>query len=464
MRAETIKNLDNRIIFSVLIILALLIRIGMLFYTQNNILYYPDENEYVSYAQNIAEGKGFTFNGSPTSLRPPLYPFFLAGLRLLAGSELILAARIIQTLLNLLTGLLVYQIGKKAFQQRIAWFGSILFLYFPPLLGYNLLLLSETIYIFLFVFATYFFVSYLKDNQIKWLIFTGISLGFAALTRDITTYFMVLMVVFLWFYLKFRWQKRLFHLLGFFLAFWLVITPWVIRNTLVQGKFMLISTVGALTMYWSNKADTPLMNPRTVWEDQSINKNTYYYDYVFQDSIAKNEVEKQQMAFQKSIDFILHHPILTLYRSLFRAMDFLSFERLVVHELLNGWYGNLSIGVILFFIGLIFSYYIFIAIMGFYGLTFSAPSGFKIFVVGWSTFNILMHALVLGHPRYHLALVPWFCLYGAYGTMNFKTIWQERKTKKFALAAALGVVLIAIWIFCIFVIDAEKVIFLLQQI
>lgn len=455
MRVETNKKADKKNIFLVLILLALIIRIALLFYTQNNPLFYPDEKEYVSYAKNISEGKGFTYNGKPTSLRPPLYPFFLAGLRILSGSELILVTRIVQTLINLLTALLVYQIGKKVFNQRIARIGVIMFLFFPPLVGYNLILLSETVFIFFFVFAAYFFTGFLSSQRIKLLIFTGIIMGLAALTRDVTSYFVVLILIFLWFYLKMYWKKRLVYLIAFFLAFWMVIMPWAIRNTIVQGKFVMVSTLGSLVMYWSNKADTPLLNPTTIWQKQKINADIYYYDYAFQDTNAKTEVEKQQLAFKESIKFILHNPVLTIYRSLFRTMYFLGFERLVINQLLRGWYGSLSIGLILVVIAIIVSYYLFIAITSFYGMFFSESTAFKIFVIGWSVFNILMHALVYGHPRYHLAMIPFFCIYGAFATLSAKMVWQQRKSRKFFAATALGAILIAVWFINVFFIEGK---------
>ena len=71
---------------------------------------YFDEREYVRLAKSLVNGTGFL--GSPK--RPPLYPLFLAFFFSCFGPSLV-AARIGQALLSLLSGILVYRIGKLSF-------------------------------------------------------------------------------------------------------------------------------------------------------------------------------------------------------------------------------------------------------------------------------------------------------------------------------------------------------------
>ncbi len=106
--------------------LILLSLLGVILVFINTSSYGPgissDGMEYISAADNLLRGQGFTnFHGGVYILWPPLYPLILAGLRLLTGLDVIVAGWI----LNAVTfGSIVYLAGvlfKICFPDGLAW-------------------------------------------------------------------------------------------------------------------------------------------------------------------------------------------------------------------------------------------------------------------------------------------------------------------------------------------------------
>ena len=79
-----------------------------------------DAQDYNGLAVRLAAtGQYVSASGEAVSLRPPLYPAVVAGIYKLFGSENYAAVRAFQALLSLGTVLLVYQLGREVYSQRV---------------------------------------------------------------------------------------------------------------------------------------------------------------------------------------------------------------------------------------------------------------------------------------------------------------------------------------------------------
>src|SRR5260370_20781721 len=74
-----------------------------------------DQDRYQTLADNLFEGRGFTYAGQPTAFRPPLYPMFLAAMRFLFRSHRFLAARCFQLLAALAMAYLCLLLALRRF-------------------------------------------------------------------------------------------------------------------------------------------------------------------------------------------------------------------------------------------------------------------------------------------------------------------------------------------------------------
>ena len=108
-----------------------------------------DSPEYDNYALRLLSGLGFSNNLN----RPPMYPSFLAGVYFFFGHNF-LAVRIIQALLDSVTCLFAFFIGKRVFgDKRPALLGGLLTAVSPSLIASTSYILTETLTAFLLAAA-----------------------------------------------------------------------------------------------------------------------------------------------------------------------------------------------------------------------------------------------------------------------------------------------------------------------
>lgn len=229
-----------------------------------------DEEQYQEIAVNLTEGRGFALHGQPTSWRPPLYPFILSGLYMLAGTTHPVVARAFQAILSLLNTLVVYLLGRRLFGERAGLWGALLFTVYPSFLLYNNHLLTEMLFTFLLTATAYCFAAYLAGSRLPLLAASGVALGLAVLTRDIVWPMVGVMALLVGYVTRPGFTRWIWHSGVLLLSFLVVITPWVIRNSRVQGTFTLIATNGGLVFFEGNYEHTPLDRP---WRSTPSNRS-----------------------------------------------------------------------------------------------------------------------------------------------------------------------------------------------
>jgi 4-amino-4-deoxy-L-arabinose transferase-like glycosyltransferase len=112
-----------------------------------------DQFIYIDIGQNLADGKGFVTSvdtfiadaGELTSISPPLYPYFLAGVFSVFGKNLI-AVRLIHILLSFVVVAVTYWLGKEIFSENIGRVSGILVAVHPAYIMYVRPIMSESIF------------------------------------------------------------------------------------------------------------------------------------------------------------------------------------------------------------------------------------------------------------------------------------------------------------------------------
>src|SRR5262249_26818208 len=146
-----------------------------------------DEQEYDQLARTLATTGEYAFTpgGELTSLRPPLYPALVAGVYAIAGPGNVAPVRFVQALLSLTTAGVLVALGRLILSHRGTLWLTGLFCFYPSLLGFNNLLLTETLFTFLLTVTCYFSIRTMVSGSVHYALLTGIGLGLAALTRSI---------------------------------------------------------------------------------------------------------------------------------------------------------------------------------------------------------------------------------------------------------------------------------------
>ena len=443
----------------VVLSLGLLVRLVILFATQDLELKIVDEQHYVQLALNLLHGNGFAFEaGHLTSLRPPLYPAFLAFIWWVAGTDSLLIIRIAQVGLSLFNSVLVYWLGLRLFNQRVALYAAAGFCFYPSLLGFNAFLLTETLFVVLFTLFILGYVVLVQTGKISVALGVGSVLGLAALTRSILWPFPVILCFLAWFALAGNRAEKL-KLIGvLLLGFVVVIGPWVYRNTQLQGVFTVVATQGGITLLMGNSASTPLYrawDPITLQGEQSI-FNDLPEKYV--DGSRWTEGKKEKWAQKNALTYMMKHPWLTFQRSVVKFANFWGLERVIIAGWQQGLYSPLPIisfsGAVLISLA-----WVGLMLVASLGVFLSPPPNFHLhlFLITLLLFISGMHTLVFGHSRYHLALIPILCLYGA-AAIQMKA-WERLGEKTWCARGAITslVILFSIWMWEVLFMEVGRI-------
>ena len=140
---------NTKVFLSLIFISALLLRLAIL-YTLPSPELSADASQYNEIATSISEGKGYSLeNGEPTAIRPPLYPFFLAGIYMFLGNT-VKIVQFTQSCLLALVCIIIFYLGKNIFDLKTGYIASGLAAVYPLLICPSYDILSESLLIFLF--------------------------------------------------------------------------------------------------------------------------------------------------------------------------------------------------------------------------------------------------------------------------------------------------------------------------
>ncbi len=262
-----------------------------------------DAVEYDQIAQNLVNGMGFRdAAGELTSFRPPLYPYFLAGIYRVAGHNF-QAVRRVQAFLSILTILLIAGLAQLLFGKWTGCFAGMIAAVYPPFYAFyfsSSALISETLYTFLIVGSLCSLFLYFYYPALKIAVISGVLWGTAILTRPIPL-FLLPILPFIFLILKYPVRKTIQYWSVVTCMTLLCVTPWIARNYVVFKKFVPVSTQGGISFYASNHPQSDGLGGDS-WRqllvvDQELKNQGY------------NEAERSKVYYSEAIKFIAANPV-----------------------------------------------------------------------------------------------------------------------------------------------------------
>ncbi len=408
-----------------------------------------DAQDYHRLAVGLVEtGSYLTPDGQPSSLRPPLYPWIVSQIYQVFGVENDAAVRAFQALLSLVTVLIVYRLGLLMYSDKVGLLAAVLACFYPSLLGFNNLILSETLFTFLVVCSTWLVVEGLHRNTVAWMIPAGAVFGLGALTRSILLLSIPFLAVFLLFAWRGGWFKKLSAAALLVAAFAATIAPWVVRNTQVQQVFTLIDVMGGRNAMMGNYEHTPL---ERSWATISIVTGEKSWDNVLRQAhpevIGMTQGQLDKAAMKYGIRFVLANPVLTAKRVAVRFFNFWQLERTLVAGAQQGLWGHVPKPLLLSLAAVICGGYAFVIFLGIFGLILAPARNrrYHWLLIVSIAIPCLVHSAIFAHSRYHLPLMPLVMLFAAAALMQRKEIWRHREKWGFKLAILCCVVLMLGW-------------------
>jgi 4-amino-4-deoxy-L-arabinose transferase-like glycosyltransferase len=268
-----------------------------------------DFKEFDHLAVSIVDGKGYIgLDGKPTAYRPPGYIFFLAGIYSLFGPNDFIA-RLVNILLGVLTCWLTYVLTIELFDKRTALIAALMIAAFPSLIAWTNILAVENLFIPIIVGSLISFLKAVKLQNVRWswLILTGLLLGIGVLIRPAAFLLPVIMVLSLILRIRFRvFSPQGIKVLGKYVIIGLVVSlvmlaivlPWSIRNSIVFGHFILLSTEGGITFLSGH-------NELALTHEYSLDGPIFEQ----LNALKLDEIQYDQRAYQLAFQFIRQNPL-----------------------------------------------------------------------------------------------------------------------------------------------------------
>lgn len=211
-----------------------------------------DQSEYMLLAKNLVDHGALSLKLSPpfvpTHYRPPVYPFFLALIYLIFKS--FVPAMFIGAIISAFSAPLVYLIAKELFSEKMAFWAGVLMAVEPINLTSGVFIMTEAVFIPVFLVAILWFVKYLRTGKFLWLGGASALLAFAVLIRSTVLYFCVLLMLFILYRERQGgWKISVKRLAVSALIMLAVFSPWLVRNKLILNTWQMSGIDGYMLYY-----------------------------------------------------------------------------------------------------------------------------------------------------------------------------------------------------------------------
>jgi 4-amino-4-deoxy-L-arabinose transferase-like glycosyltransferase len=307
-------------------------------------------------ARSIAEGQGFS---SPTDLptgpsawAPPLYPYILAGVFKLFGAYSALSAWVILTFNSIfaaLTCLTLYRIAERMYGIGVARATAWTWAVFPYTIYWPVRVVWETSLTAFLLSLAFLLTLRMADEPPRprtWILF-GLLWGVIALTNTAVVSMFPFCLLWLLYQLPRKPQQFVGTALCILTAA-LAVSPWLVRNYQVFGKFILVRDNLPLEMYEANndqsaglwtRNEHPGNNPEAMRRFQELGELGFM-------------AEKRQ----EVREFIHEHPARFMWFTVERAVYFwIAPPQLAIvagYDLMISRHANFLLGAVFAFAGL----------------------------------------------------------------------------------------------------------------
>ncbi len=187
-------------------------------------------------AQEIAAGDWL---GPPEFVHAPLYAYLLGGINLVFGHDLE-TVRFVQAALGAMSCVLIMLACRRFFDASVALVAGILLASYPPAIFFDGLIQKTSLATFLSSCLVWLLATCMdRSSRPRWLA-TGMVLGLLGLTRQNALALAPLLLAWQWFVDGKQLRSRRLAHSGLLVAgLAAALLPWVVRNRIVTGEFVL---------------------------------------------------------------------------------------------------------------------------------------------------------------------------------------------------------------------------------
>jgi 4-amino-4-deoxy-L-arabinose transferase-like glycosyltransferase len=269
-----------------------------------------DSEEYDQLSQSIISGNGFSRNGNIETLRTPGYPLFVSFIKVVGKSYF--AVTLVQIFLIFISAFFIRKIGILFASKRVGEISSLLFLINPVTLALSLVLLADTLFLFLFILGFYLAVS-LKNERI--LFRTFMMSIFFSLTIYIRMGLFALPLIFLPILASpISVKNKIKSMLLTTLILTIAVSPWILRNYLSTGvagfsSFRAVNIAWVIPKFVSSLNGTDLGQESSNFEKIIGVKELGYRDIRLSDKINS---AAEKIILERPFAYIKYHLVTSI--------------------------------------------------------------------------------------------------------------------------------------------------------
>jgi 4-amino-4-deoxy-L-arabinose transferase-like glycosyltransferase len=194
-----------------------------------------DSSGYIALAESLMDSGTF-----PSIFRTPVYPFFIAVIYGLFG-KIPQAVLFAQYLLDSITVLIVIGIFVKITgNTRHAYIAGLAYALNPFAVFASNMILTGTLFAFIFAIAIYFLIAFLKDSSRRKLALSAFLLALSVLCRPISLFIPIVLIFFV-VSVKDKVREKISNGFVFIMIFYCTLAPWYVRNYYQFGYWGLSS-------------------------------------------------------------------------------------------------------------------------------------------------------------------------------------------------------------------------------
>jgi 4-amino-4-deoxy-L-arabinose transferase-like glycosyltransferase len=358
---------------------------------------------------------------------------------------------------------LVYFLGSRVYNPRVgAWAAAICWLY-PSFIFFNVLILTETLFTFLLVAFVLLAVMLVQTPRAFVAISCGAALGLAALTRSILWPVPLLLCPLLAIMIRTSVARRLAMPALVLAGYAIVVAPWAIRNTRLQGVVTIVDTMGGINLRMGNYEYTP---DDRMWDAVSLGGAKSWVHGLTTDTPDRpiTEGQKEKWAQRKALEYMRAHPGVTARRALIKFADFWGLEREFMAGVQKGLYTPPLWFQLIGSIAIVIAY-VAIVIAGAAGIWLAAPADWRLHIILLLPIVVTMgaHMIVFGHSRYHVPLMTIFAVNAAALAVARTPAYRLSHRPEQVGAALTVTALLSVWVRQIVVSDLARITALLSH-
>ncbi|NLN92680.1 MAG: tetratricopeptide repeat protein [Candidatus Hydrogenedens sp.] len=301
------------------------------------------------------EGRSDPEIASTPYYRPPGYCYLLAGIYYLSGGSY-LAPRLFNVVLGLMAIALMYQLSLLLWNRRTALITVFLMATYWGFIFYEGEVNDPAIFVFLIPCLLLALYKWQQSFQVRWILLTGMITGCYALMRPNILLFGPFMAAWiLWTGFKKTTYPRIAAAwIVLALSTFLIITPVTIRNYVVSGEFVPVSTYFGENLYIGNCDDADGYTSWTPYLQELIGTgefSVWEYAKIVQGlgrAVGKPDLthsEASTIFARMAVDWIREKPVEAARITLKKAVLFWSPKEITENKVVHyekAWYGPLK--------------------------------------------------------------------------------------------------------------------------